>query len=230
MSTGRGLGDMAVQVACAFSEAFFAVRDDNDGVRVSLGQAHVFAAGRVDLWNGWHSQSPAVKQLVGRFLRLRHNELAAQNRFFAAARRQFPAADAPYALPAGVPFYEAVDIVPMHGREPLEFAAQILDDMEEIQEGKRVTLETATPGTWSFGWQGRSTVELPVQPGSQNSRADLPVVMTALAAELALAVPGWSQPPSLAERRGSSAVLPPGRRSCAAGTLVPGTYPGDRVD
>jgi hypothetical protein len=105
MSTGRGLGDMAVQVACAFSEAFFAVRDDNDGVRVPLGQAHVFAAGRVDLWDGWYAQPAEVKQLVGRFLRLRHNELAAHNRFFAAARRQFTAADAPYALPAGVPSF-----------------------------------------------------------------------------------------------------------------------------
>lgn len=179
MSTGRGLGDMAVQVACAFSEAFFAVRHDNDGVQVPLEQAHVFAAGRVDLWDGWYSQSPAVKQLVGRFLRLRHNELAAQNRFFAAARRQFTAADASYALPAGVPLYEAIDIVPMHGQEPLAFAAQILDDMEEIQEGKRVLLETAAPGAWSFGWQGQSTVELPVQPGSQNSPPGLPVVMTA---------------------------------------------------
>ena len=135
MSTGRGLGDMAVQVACAFSEAFFAVRDDNDGVQVPLGQAHVFATGRVDLWDGWYAQPPEVKQLVGRFLRLRHNELAAHNRFFAAARRQFTAADAPYALPAGVPSYEAVDVVAMHGQEPLEFAAQILDDMEQVQIG-----------------------------------------------------------------------------------------------
>jgi hypothetical protein len=179
MSAGRGLGDMAVQVACAFAEAFFAVRGDNGGVRVPLAQAHVFAAGRVDLWEGWEAQPPAVKQLAGRFLRLRHNELAAQNRFFAAARRQFTAADAPYALPAGVPFYDAVDIVPMHGQEPLELAAQVLDDMEEIQEGKRVLLETAAPGTWSFGWQGRSTVELPAVPGSQDSPPGLPAVVTA---------------------------------------------------
>jgi hypothetical protein len=174
MSAGRGLGDMAVQVACAFSEAFFAIRDDDGGVRAPLAQAHVFAAGRVDLWDGWHSQPPEVKQLVGSFLRLRHNELAAQNRFLAAARRQFTASDAPYTLPAGVPSYEADVVVPMHGQNPLEFAAQVLDDMKEVQEGKRVLLETAAPGMWSFGWQGRSTVELPVQP-SRNSPPRLPL-------------------------------------------------------
>lgn len=179
MSAGRGLGDMAVQVVCAFSEAFFAIRDDDGGVRVPLRQAHVFAAGRVDLWDGWCTQPPAVKQLVGRFLRLRHNELASHNRFFAAARRQFTAADAPYALPAGVPSYEAADVVPMHGQEPLEFAAQLLDVMEEIREGKQVLLESAAPGTWSFGWQGRSTVELPVRPGHGNSPVPLPAVTTA---------------------------------------------------
>lgn len=179
MSTGRGLGDMAVQVACAFSEAFFATRDGDNRVQVPLEQAHAFAAGRVDLWDSWYSRPSAVKQLVGRFLRLRHNELASYNRFFAAARRQFTAADAPYAIPAGVPSYEAADVVPMHGQEPLEFAAQTLDDMEEIQEGKQVLLETAAPGTWSFGWQGRSTVELPDQPGNRNPPPALPAVATA---------------------------------------------------
>jgi hypothetical protein len=179
VSAGRGLGDMAVQVACAFAEAFFAIRGGDGGVRVPLAQAHVFAAGRVDLWDGWHSQPPEVKRLVGMFLRLRHNELAAQNRFLAAARRQFTAADAPYALPAGVPSYEAIVVVPMHGQDPLGFAAQVLDDMKEIQEGKRVLLETAAPGTWSFGWQGRSTVELPVQPAGRSSPPRLPVVDTA---------------------------------------------------
>ena len=51
--------------------------------------------------------------------------------------------------------------------------------MKEIQEGKRVPLETAAPGTWSFGWLGRSTVALPVQPGGQNSPPRPPVVDTA---------------------------------------------------
>ena len=171
MSAGRGLGDMAVQVACAFSEAFFAIRDDDGGVRVPLAQAHVFAAGRVDLWDSWHSQPPEVKQLVGTFLRLRHNELAAQNRFLAAARRQFTAPDAPYALPPDVPSYEAAVVVPMHGQDPLEFAAQVLDDMKEIQEGKRVPLETAAPGTWSFGWLGRSRSRFLSSPRPEQSPA-----------------------------------------------------------
>ena len=179
MSGGRGLGDMAVQVACAFSEAFFAGRDDQGKVRVPLNQAHVFASGRVDLWDGWDSQPPVVKRLVGRFLRLRHNELASQNAFLAAARRQFTAADAPYAVLPGVPAYEAADVVPLHGQEPLTFASQLLDDMEEIQAGKRVPADTATPGEWSFGWQGRSTVELPVLPGPQNGQPALPTVTTA---------------------------------------------------
>lgn len=179
MSAGRGLGDMAVQVACAFSEAFFASRDETGTVRVPLDQAHVFASGRVDLWDGWDSQPSAVKQLVGRFLRLRHNELASQNAFLAAARRQFTTADAPYALPPGVPSYEAADVVPLHGQEPLTFAEQLLDDMEAIQAGKRVPVAAATPGAWSFGWQGRSTVELPVLPGTRNGQSAPPAVTTA---------------------------------------------------
>lgn len=179
MSAARGLGNLAVQVACALSEAFFASADETGAIRVPLDQAHVFAAGRVDLWDAWQSQPSSVKQLVGRYLRLRHNELASRNMFLDNARRQFSAADAPYSVPPGVPFYEAAEVVPMHGQEPLEFTAQLIEDMEEIQAAKRVPLPAAEPGLWSFGWQGASTVELPVLQGQRNQQSPLPLVTTA---------------------------------------------------
>jgi len=82
-------------------------------------------------------------------------------------------------VPVGVPAYEATDVEPRHGQEPLAFVAQLLDDMEDLQAGKRTLLDTATPGSWSFGWQGRSTVELPTLPGSRNGKSALPAVPTA---------------------------------------------------
>ena len=85
MSGGRGLGEMAVQVACALAEVFF--REDVAGeTAVPLDQAHLIASGRLDLWDGWESQPPDMKALVGQFLRLRHNELASRNAFLTAAQ------------------------------------------------------------------------------------------------------------------------------------------------
>ena len=111
MSGGRGLGEMAVQAACALAEVFFP-EDAAGETAVPLDQAHLIASGRLDLWDGWESQPPDMKALVGQFLRLRHNELASRNAFLAAARRQFATPDATFTLPAGVPSYEATRVLP----------------------------------------------------------------------------------------------------------------------
>src|SRR5271166_947388 len=84
MSGGRGLGEMAVQAACALAEVFFP-EDAAGETAVPLDQAHLIASGRLDLWDEWESQPPDMKALVGQFLRLRHNELASRNAFLAAA-------------------------------------------------------------------------------------------------------------------------------------------------
>ncbi len=100
MSGGRGLGEMAVQAACALAEVFFP-EDAAGETAVPLDQAHLIASGRLDLWDGWESQPPDMKALVGQFLRLRHNELASRNAFLAAARRLFATPDAPFTLRRG---------------------------------------------------------------------------------------------------------------------------------
>ncbi|MCW2934248.1 MAG: hypothetical protein JWM19_5210 [Actinomycetia bacterium] len=180
MSGRRGPGSKAVEVACALAEAFFATTDQNGQTVVSLDQAHLFAAGRVDLWDAWPTQLQPVKEIVGRFLRFRHNELAAKNAFLSAARRQFTASDAPYAVPGGVAFYEAAHVVSMHGQQPLEFATRLLDCMEEAQGDKRVLLPVAAAGRWTFGGgQAVSSVALPERPSVPADRMVPPVIVTA---------------------------------------------------
>ena len=131
MSGGRGLGEMAVQAACALAEAFFP-EDAAGETAVPLDQAHLIASGRLDLWDGWESQPPDMKALVGQFLRLRHNELASRNAFLAAARSQFATPDAPFTLPPGIPSYEVTCVLPRHGGDPIAFVVQVLEDMEAI--------------------------------------------------------------------------------------------------
>jgi hypothetical protein len=179
VSGRQGTGTMAVAVACALAEAFFGSIDEEGRAIVPLDQAHLFATGRVDLWDAWPTQPQSVKQAVGRFLRLRHNELAAKNAFLTAARRQFTASDAPYAIPAGVAFYEADHVVAMHGQQPLAFADGLLGQMEEAEASKRLPLPIATAaGTWTFGNQAVSTVSLPERPVGPTDRPQIPVVLT----------------------------------------------------
>jgi hypothetical protein len=178
MSGGRGLGEMAVQAACALAEVFFP-EDAAGETAVPLDQAHLIASGRLDLWDGWDSQPPDMKALVGQFLRLRHNELASRNAFLAAARRQFATPDAPFTLPAGVRSYEATRVLPRHGGDPIAFVVQVLEDMEDIHARARTPVETAEPGLWSFGWQPESTVDIPGTLRDAASHTAWPVVMTA---------------------------------------------------
>jgi hypothetical protein len=179
MSGRQGAGSMAVSVACALSEEFFGSTDEEGRVVVPLDQAHLFASGRIDLWDAWPVQPQSVKQIVGRFLRLRHNQLAASNAFLAAARRQFTANDAPYAIPAEVAFYQADHVISMHGQQPLEFAVGLLDEMEKAEAGKRAILPVATEaGAWTFGSQPGSTARLPGRPGGPGVRPQVPVITT----------------------------------------------------
>ena len=178
MSGGRGLGEMAVQAACALAEVFFP-EDAASETAIPLDQAHLIASGRLDLWDGWESQPPDMKALVGQFLRLRHNELASRNAFLAAARRQFATPDAPFTLPAGVPSYEATRVLPRHGGDPIAFVVQVLEDMEDIHARARTPVETAEPGLWSFGWQPESTVDIPETLRDAASHTAWPVVTTA---------------------------------------------------
>jgi hypothetical protein len=48
MSGGRGLGEMAVQAACALAEVFFP-EDAAGETAIPLDQAHLITSGRLDL-------------------------------------------------------------------------------------------------------------------------------------------------------------------------------------
>ena len=147
MSGGRGLGEMAVQAACALAEVFFLKMQL--ATAVPLDQAHLIASGRLDLWDGWESQPPDMKALVGHFLRLRHNELASRNAFLVAARRQFATPDAPFTLsPRGFPLYEATRVLPRHGGDPIAFVMQVLEDMEDIARSRSDS--GRDDGTWAL--------------------------------------------------------------------------------
>lgn len=157
----QNTGDAAPQIACAFSEAFFGFRDTDGRTMVPLDQAQVFASGRMDLWADWETQSAEVHRLVGRFLRLRHNDLGSPRRFLDAAHRLGQDPDSPYAAPEDVPSRDVTHLLARHGQDPLDLAQRLLDEAEAKYRQARKPLPVATQGRWSFGWKGQSVVDLP---------------------------------------------------------------------
>ena len=162
MSTnGPGLQELATQIACALAEALFPAPDASGRPVASLDQAHVIASGRLDLWDAWPSQPERVHRLVGRFLRIRHNELGSHRRFMQTARDLAHRPDSPYTVPGGVPLREVRQLVPRHGQQPLDLAERLIAEAEAKHLQNRRPLPVATRGRWSFGPQAQSVVEFP---------------------------------------------------------------------
>lgn len=160
-ASGPGLQELAAQIACALAEALCPITDAAGRRLASLDHAHVFASGRVDLWDGWEHQPDRVRRLVGRFLRIRNNELGSYGRFMKIARDLVYRPDSPYALPADVPRSEVSHLLPRHGQRPLELAEQLVGEAEAKYLQTRRPHPVASGGRWVFGLRGESVVELP---------------------------------------------------------------------
>ncbi|MFE3187141.1 hypothetical protein ACFXKR_40850 [Streptomyces violascens] len=63
-----------VQAALALAQEFFGFTTEDGRLGVPLDQAHVFAARRVDLWEGWEEQPRSVHGLCGRLWRVLREE------------------------------------------------------------------------------------------------------------------------------------------------------------
>jgi hypothetical protein len=162
MTGGKpGLGDMAVLAALALSQEFFSDPAPDGRLLVPFSQAHVLISGRVDTWDAWRDLEPTAKTLIGRLLRVRHNELASLHRFMDAARRVCASPDSPFVIPAGVAPHEAAEVIALHGQAPLAFAGQMIAAMEAEHARGRVPIPAAGGGIWEFGWRERSQVTLP---------------------------------------------------------------------
>lgn len=157
----QGLGDMAVQAALAIAQEFFGKTGQDGQTRVRFTQAHVLISGRLDTWEAWEDLDPRLKSLIGRLLRVRHNELASLQRFLDAARRACTAPDAPFRLPDGVTSYDAEDASPMHGQRPLVFAQRLIETMEAEHARQRTPVSAADGGLWEFGGRERTQITLP---------------------------------------------------------------------
>ncbi|HEX5117826.1 MAG TPA: hypothetical protein VFW65_21800 [Pseudonocardiaceae bacterium] len=156
------LRQLATQIACAFSEEFFGFPGADGRIVVPLDQAGLIASGRLDLWSDWPDQPEDAQRLVGRFLRLRHNELGSPRRFLEAARKLRHDQDSPYEVPDEVLDNSVSYVIARHGQHPLDLAERLLEEAETKYLQSRRPLPVAGPGRWSFGWRGESTVELPI--------------------------------------------------------------------
>ncbi|WP_223874797.1 ATP-dependent DNA helicase [Salinispora oceanensis] len=159
--TGPGLQELAAQVACALAEALCPATDTAGRHLASLDHAHMFASGRVDLWDGWEHQPDRVRRLVGRFLRIRNNELGSYARFIKTARDLVYRPDSPYGLPADIPRSQVGHLLPRHGQQPLDLAEQLIGEAEVKYLQSRRPHPVASAGRWTFGLRGESVVELP---------------------------------------------------------------------
>ncbi|MCP2241321.1 hypothetical protein [Lentzea aerocolonigenes] len=152
---GTSPSGLATQIACAFAEEFFGFPED--GCRaVPVDAAALIAAGLVHRWHGWSAQSADIRQLMGRFLRVRPNEIGAPRRFHAAVRLMCADPDSPYRTDDGSPV-----VMARHGQRPLELVARLLDDAEVKYAQGRTPVPVAGEGRWQFGWRGESVVDLP---------------------------------------------------------------------
>ncbi|GAA2821423.1 hypothetical protein [Crossiella cryophila] len=152
---------IAIQIACALAEHFFGFPTPDGRTAVPLDATALVAAGRLDLWQGWAAQPEAIRHLVGRFLRVRPNEVGAPRRFTEAARALCKDSDCPYEAPEDVPDDEVVAVLARHGQQPLDLVARLLDEAEVKYAQSRSPLPVAGPGRWKFGWRGESIVDLP---------------------------------------------------------------------
>ncbi|MDT0300607.1 DEAD/DEAH box helicase family protein [Streptomonospora wellingtoniae] len=176
-TTSATLQDLTAQIACALGEALFATRREDGTVAISIEQAHIFAAGRMDLWEDWPKQPEPVPELVGRFLRIRHNDLGAPKRFREAVLSMAQSPDSPFHEEQVVDHPESSHVVAVHGQPPLELAESLLVQAEGHHAASRRPLPLAPAGTWGFGWEQLSTVDIP-DPWEQ-STATPPALTTA---------------------------------------------------
>ncbi|GLW90625.1 hypothetical protein [Actinokineospora globicatena] len=153
---------LAFQIACALAEEFFGFPDSDGRTEVPLESAALVAAGRLDLWRDWAKQPATTQELVGRFLRVRPNEVGSHRRFRDMARALRSDPDSSYALPPDVPDTDVRTVVARHGQRPLDLVARLLEEAERKYVQGRRPLPVAGPGRWGFGWRGESIVELPM--------------------------------------------------------------------
>lgn len=158
---GPGQQELAAQAALALAEAFMPRRGSTGQVEVRIDDAHVFASGRVDLWSGWERLPADVQQLVGRFIRVRNNELGSRGRFRMAACDLGLHPDSPYAVPQGVELRDVTVLRPRHGQNPLRLAEALIEEAEAKYRKARRPLPAARPGRWTFGFGNQSIVEIP---------------------------------------------------------------------
>lgn len=173
---GPGLHVLVTQAACALAEALLPEYTELGVVRVPLRQAHVFAAGRVDAWSAWHDQPRRVHELVGRLLRLRHNELGSVGRFLHSARQAALRGDGPYTLEPNARAQDAEFVLPRHGQDPLQLAEHLLDEADEQSQRGRTAGPMASDGLYTFGLQGRSTVRVPLLDSGEFATLHAPAV------------------------------------------------------
>ena len=172
-----GLRELATQIACAFSEKFFGCPGADGRTLVPLEQAGLIASGRLDLWSDWPNQPEDTQRLVGRFLRLRHNELGSPRRFLEAAYKMRHDQNSPYEVPDDLPDNADNYVIARHGQQPLDLAERLLEEAETKYQQNRRPLPVAGPDRWSFGWLGESTVELSMTGHSTPVTPVAPVVL-----------------------------------------------------
>lgn len=187
---GTSPSGLATQIACAFAEEFFGFPEDGR-TAAPVDAAALIAAGLVHRWHGWSAQTADTRRLMGRFLRVRPNEIGAPRRFRAAVRLMCADPDSPYRTDEGSPV-----VVARHGQRPLELVARLLDDAEVKYAQSRTPLPVAGEGRWQFGWRGESVVDLPSWVNG--------VVVDPVVVSTSPAVPGvradWDELRKLAQR------------------------------
>ncbi|MGW2863287.1 hypothetical protein [Streptomyces sp. NPDC001205] len=154
------LRKLATMVAVALAEETFGFRGPDGSTLVPLDQAHVFAAARVDLWEQWPRVPRRIRNLAGRFWRVRPADLAGRAVFEGMARSCAESGGL-YRLPEDVPPREATYLVAAHAQKPLELARQLVREAEEYYHAARLPLPVADPGTWQFGGVETSVVTIP---------------------------------------------------------------------
>ncbi|MFJ3799998.1 hypothetical protein ACIPSJ_27415 [Streptomyces sp. NPDC090088] len=155
------LHTLCVNTALALAEEYFGFRDADGRMIVPLDQAHVFAAARTDLWERWPRVPRRVRELAGRYWRVRPEDLAGRGTFEAIARTCANSGGGLYRLPDDVPPREAAYLLAAHAQKPLDLARELVREAEDHYHGTRLPLPVAGPGRWQFGGPEPSVVTIP---------------------------------------------------------------------
>ncbi|GLW02524.1 hypothetical protein [Streptomyces lavendulae] len=154
------LRKLSVTVPLALAQEYFGFRDADGRMVVPLDMAYVFAAARADLWERWPKVPRHVRELAGRYWRVRPDDLAGRSMFEGIARA-CAVSGGLYRLPDDVPPREATYLLAAHAQRPLELARELVREAEQYYYSTCRPLPVAGPGKWQFGGPEPSVVTIP---------------------------------------------------------------------